>query len=60
MTVYALTGNDTLIINERVIKGLADGSTINITIDNDTIGTTTGKDDNTIFADNRQGSNATL
>ena len=60
MTVYALTGNDTLIINERVIKGLADGSTINITIDNDTIGTTTGKDDNTIFSDNRQGSNATL
>lgn len=60
MTVYALTGNDTLIINERVLRELADGSTINITLDNDSIGTSTGKNDNTIFSDNRQGSNATL
>jgi hypothetical protein len=60
MAVYALTGNDTLIINERVIKDLADGSTINITLDNDSVGMSTGKDDNTVFSDNRQGSNATL
>lgn len=60
MAVYALTGADTLIINERVIKDLADGSTINITLDNDSVGMSTGKDDNTVFSDNRQGSNATL
>lgn len=60
MAVYALTGNDTLIINERVIKDLADGSTINIVLNNDSVGISTGKDDNTIFSDNRQGSNASL
>ena len=60
MAIYALTGADTLIINERVIKDLADGSTINITLDNDSVGMSTGKDDNTVFSDNRQGSNATL
>lgn len=60
MAVYALTGNDSLIINERVINNLADGSTINITYDNDSVGISTGKNDNTIFSDNRQGSNASL
>lgn len=60
MAVYALTGNDTLIINERVINDLADGSTISISFDNDSVGISTGKDDNTIFSDNRQGSNASL
>ena len=49
MAVYALTGNDSLIINERVINNLADGSTINITYDNDSVGISTGKNDNTIF-----------
>lgn len=60
MSIYALTGNDTLIINERVITNLADGSTITINYDNDSVGISTGKDDNTIFSDNRQGSNASL
>lgn len=60
MAVYALTGNDTLIINERVISNLADGSTINITYDNDSVGVSTGKNDNTVFSDNRQGSNASI
>ena len=60
MAVYALTGNDTLIINERVFNNLADGSTINITYDNDSVGVSTGKNDNTVFSDNRQGSNASI
>ena len=60
MSIYALTGNDTLIINERVITNLADGSTITINYDNDSVGISTGKDDNTIYSDNRQGSNASL
>lgn len=60
MTVYALTGNDTLIINDRPINDFADNSTITLSFQNDRIGTSTGKNNNTIFSDNRQGSNATL
>lgn len=60
MAVYSLTGNDTLIINDRVLNNLSDGSTIELAFDNDIIGTSTGKNDNTIIADDRQGSNATL
>ena len=60
MAIYAVTGNDTLILNGKVIKEMADGSTVTITFDNDAIGMSTGKDDNTIISDNRQGSNATL
>lgn len=60
MTIYALTGNDSLIINDRVITQFSDGSTINIAYQNDRVGVSTGKNDNTIFSDNRQGSNAVL
>ena len=30
MAVYALTGNDTLILQERVIRDMADGSIVEI------------------------------
>lgn len=60
MAIYSLTGNDTLIINKRVINELADNSTIELAFNNDKIGTSTGKNDNTIISDNRQGGNATL
>lgn len=62
MTTYALTGNDTFILDgcPNLRNDLADGSTINITGDSDSIGTATGKNNNTIFSDNRQGSNATV
>lgn len=60
MAIYSLTGNDTLIINKRVFSELADNSTIELTFNNDRIGTSTGKNDNTIISDNRQGGNATL
>lgn len=60
MTVYSLTGNDSLIINNNVINDLSDNSTIELSFDNDIIGTQTGKNDNTIISDDRQGSNATL
>ncbi len=60
MAVYALTGNDNLIINDRNIKDFTDNSTIELTYDNDRVGTSTGKNDNTVYADNRQGGNATV
>ena len=60
MSTYALTGNDTVILNERVIKDMADGSIVEISYQNDRVGITTGKNDNTIFAEDRTGSNATL
>lgn len=57
---YALTGNDTLILNDRVIKDYTDASTITIAYQNDRVGLTTGKNDNTVISDNRQGGNAVL
>ncbi len=60
MTIYALTGNDSLIINDRVITEFSDGSTIELAYQNDRVGVSTGKNNNTVFSDNRQGSNAVL
>lgn len=60
MAIYALTGNDSLIINDRVINDYTDASTVEIAYQNDRVGISTGKNDNTVFADNRQGSNAVL
>lgn len=60
MAIYALTGNDSLILNDRVIKELSDGSTIEISYQNDRIGMSTGKNNNTVIAENRQGLNASL
>ena len=60
MAVYALTGKDSLIINNRAINNYSNGSTIEIAFQNDRIGTSTGKDDNTVISDNRQGGNAVL
>lgn len=58
MTTYALTGNDTFILNNKVFSDFADGSTINITFPNDRTGHTTGKNGNTVFATDKQGLNA--
>lgn len=60
MSTFALTGNDTVILNERVIKDMADGSIVEIAYQNERVGITTGKNDNTIYAENRTGSNAVL
>ena len=48
MVQYALTGNDTLIINDRVIRDFSDNSTVEIAYENDKVGISTGKNDNTI------------
>lgn len=60
MTVYALTGNDDLYINDVPINDLTDGSTIQITFPNEKVGTSTGKNGNTVYATNEQGKNAQL
>ena len=57
---YALTGNDTLVLDERVIKDLTDNSTIELSYQNDRVGISTGKDGNTVFATNEQGGNAII
>jgi len=58
MPSYAVTGNDTFVLNNRVFKDFADGSTIAITFPNEKVGHTTGKNGNTIFATDKQGLNA--
>lgn len=60
MATYALTGNDTLTIDNRVFKDFADGATISITFPNEKTGETTGKNSNTIFATNEQGKNVNV
>ena len=61
MAIYSLTGSDTILLNEKpIINDLADGSVIEIAYQNDRVGISTGKNKNTVFADNRTGTNATL
>lgn len=60
MGAYALTGADTFIINDRPLNDFTDNTIINIDIPNDDIGTSTGKNDNTIISDSREGGNATV
>lgn len=60
MSIYALTGNDNFILNDRVIKELTDGSTVELAYQNDRVGVSTGKNGNTVFADNRTGTNAVV
>lgn len=60
MAIYALTGNDTLIINGKPFSDFADGSTINIEFGNARVGHTTGKNGNTVISTDKQGENATV
>lgn len=60
MAIYALTGKDDFFINDVPINDLTDGSTIQITFPNEKVGTSTGKNRNTIYATNEQGGNANV
>lgn len=60
MSIYALTGNDNFILNDHVINELTDGSTIELAYQNDRVGVSTGKNGNTIFAENKTGLNAVV
>ena len=60
MTTYAITGDDSLLLNARLLDDLTDGSVVTISYDNERVGLSTGKNGTTVFADNRQGVNATV
>lgn len=55
-----ITGNDTLTLADRVILDFADGDNSTITFPNDLVSIKTGKNQNTLYARNEQGNNATL
>ena len=55
----ALTGNDTVIINERVFKDLATGDTVNLDFPNNLAEAKVGKNGNTIYAFNSTGRQCT-
>ena len=60
MSVYSLTGNDNFILNDRVINELTDGSTVEVAYQNDRVGVSTGKNGNTVYAENKTGLNAVV
>ena len=59
-STYALTGKDTIIINDIPLTDFADGDIGNLEIPNNLFAMQTGKDGNTIFALDESGNNATL
>lgn len=59
-STYALTGKDTIIINDIPLTDFADGDIGNLEIPNNLFAIQTGKDGNTIFALDESGQNATL
>ena len=55
MSVTALTGNDTIKINDRIMNDFADGNVAELTFPNDLMNLKTGKNGNSIFAFNYSG-----
>lgn len=60
MATYTITGDDTLTLNNRVFTDFATDDFSTITFDNNLSELKTGKNQNTIFAKNETGNNATL
>jgi len=60
MGIYAITGDDTLTIFDRVFNDLANDDTSQIAFNEDLVTASTGKNKNTIFAKNEKGNNAVL
>ena len=60
MGTYALTGQDSIILNSRPLNDFADGDIGTLEVDNDLFSIQTGKNGNTIFAYDEAGRNATL
>lgn len=58
MATYSLTGKDTFKIDDTLITDFADGDNITIVFPNDQTSVKTGKNGNTIFAENATGYNA--
>ena len=60
MASFAITGRDTLTINDRVLTDLADGDVSVLTFPNDITSVRTGKNGNTLFNMNQTGNNCDL
>ena len=60
MASFAITGRDTLTIDNRVFTDLADSDVSMLTFPNDLTQMKTGKDGNTLFNINQTGNNAEL
>jgi hypothetical protein len=55
MATIALSGNDTVIINNRSLTDLADGDCVKLTLPNDIANVKTGKNGNSIYGLNESG-----
>lgn len=60
MSLYTLTGDDVIIINDIPLNDFPDNDIATLELPNNLMEISTGKDGNTIFALNEAGNNATL
>lgn len=60
MATIALSGNDTIVINNRIFADLADGNVAELTFPNDIATVKTGKDGNSIYGLNETGKQSEL
>src|SRR5574343_365456 len=60
MSTIALSGNDSVIINNRIFADFADGNVAELTFPNDIATVKTGKDGNSIYGLNETGKQSEL
>lgn len=60
MSTIALSGNDTMVVNNRIFADFADGNVAELTFPNDIATVKTGKDGNSIYGLNETGKQAEL
>lgn len=60
MATFSLVGSDTIKINQRILSDLPHGEVAKVTFETDLVSVKTGKNGNTIFAQNASGLAATM
>lgn len=60
MSTLALSGNDTIILNNRIFADFAEGNVVELTFPNDIANLKTGKDGNSIYGLNASGKQCEL
>lgn len=60
MTIFTVTSNDTLTLNGNVFNDLASDTTTKIDLPNELVSITTGKNGNSVIAQNAKGLNSNL
>lgn len=60
MSIVAMTGDDTIVVNGRVFTDLADGDIVTLTFPNDIANVKTGKNGNSIYGFNATGKQCEL